>query len=116
MVKNILPLITETAALTNYSESVIKDVILHQFMDVKNFIKKPTHARYRLYYLGNLHGNIKSVNAYLHTLIKKLRDNSTEELKEEFRLFWKYRRMLQEDEYLSSYKKRFGTWHWKKMQ
>jgi hypothetical protein len=114
MVKNTLPLITETSKLIDYPESVIKDVILHQFMDVKNFIKKPTHARYRLYYLGNLHGNIKSVNAYLQTLIRKLRTSPSEELKEEFRLFWKYRRMLQEDKDLSSYKKRFGTWHWKK--
>lgn len=116
MVKNILPLITETSTLIDYSESVIKDVILHQFMDVKNFIKKPTHARYRLYYLGNLHGNIKSVNAYLQTLIRKLRASPADKLKEEFKLFWKYRRMLQEDKELASYKKRFGSWHWKKIQ
>ncbi len=116
MVKNVLPLLTETSKIIDYPEHVIKDVIFHQFMDIKNFMKKPTHARYRLYYLGSLYGGIKSVNHYLNTLIKKLRVNPTEELKEEFRLFWRYRRMLQHDTEKASYKKRFGSWHWKKKQ
>jgi hypothetical protein len=114
MIKNILPLLAETAKVIDYPEDVIRDVIFHQFLDVKNFIKKPTHARYRLYYLGNLYGNIKSVNGYLTTIIGKLRVERTDALIEEFRLFWRYRRMLQQDKELASYKKRFGSWHWKK--
>ncbi len=114
MIKNTSLLIDETAKTLNYSTEVVKDVVLHQFNDIKSFLKKPTHAKYRIGYLGTLVGNIRSVNSYLHSLIRKMRVLQTPELMEEFRLFWRYRRMLQEDTYLSSYKKRFGTWHWKK--
>lgn len=114
MVKNTLPLLTQVASLTNYPQHVVKDVIFQQFDDIKSYIHKPTHSGYRLFYLGALQGNIKSVNKYLRILIGYLRETPTEELKQEFRIFWNFRRLLQQDKTKMSFKKRFGTWHWKK--
>lgn len=114
MAKKILPLIHELSDLTKYPPHIVSDVIAHYFSDIKAFLNSPSHARYRLPYLGQLHGNIKSVEHYLKFLIKKMREDPSDKLKESFRIFWRYRRMLQKSKELTSYKKRFGTWHWKK--
>lgn len=113
IIKNVKEIIKQTGAILDYPEEVIQDVIFAQFKDLKNFLNSPDIAKYRLIYLGSFRGKPKAIDEYLRKLIRRLREEPTEELKEEFRTFWKYRKMLQEDKELSSYKKRFGTWHWK---
>lgn len=87
---------------------------MHQFQDVKNFVKVPTHARYRLAYLGSLVGRMSSLEWSILKTINRLRIERTDKLLEELKTLWKYRRMLQDDARLTNFKKRYGSWHYKK--
>lgn len=106
----------KTHELTQYSPEIVASVMQHVFRSWVDFLATPTHAGIRLPNLGVIRSVPKAIEYYLrNVVITKLRkDRNNEQLKEHFRIFWKYRRLLQEDEKRRKYKKRFGKWHYKK--
>lgn len=115
VVSKIDKLLTATQEVTQYPPEVISSVINHMFTHTRDFLEKPTAPGLRLPHLGVFRSTYRITNHYIKdTLIPKLRKNKTPELIEQFKIFWKYRDLIRQDEARREYKKVYGNWHYKK--
>ena len=114
LISKIDSLLEETATKTGYSQEIVADVIKHFFSYMKNFLLNPSHVGFRVTFLGVFRPDKKALNFYLRRLIKYLRkDRTNEENLQQFRKYWKLRRLLRDDTKRRNFKKRYGTWHFK---
>lgn len=85
-----------TSLVSGIDEHLVKDIVGHQFNEVRNFTTNPTKPRMTLRYLFTLEGSIRNVSGYIRSnlLVSLRKDPNNEELKNTFRIWWKYRQEL----------------------
>lgn len=84
-----------TSEIMNVPKSKVKELIEFQYQHFKEWADNPTTYSYYFSYLGSFTASIRRITYKCKHLIKKLRkDPTNEELKQEFRKWWKYRQHI----------------------
>jgi len=87
----IYPLVSQ---VTSTPQHIVKDVVGHQFSELKQWFKKPTTARFCISHFGTFEPKIYAMRwKFLKYYIPQLRQNPTSELKREFKYWWDYRKL-----------------------
>lgn len=90
--KHLQPIYDLTSQTLDLPPHVIKAVISHQFQFLRSWIREPyRYAHVQIPQLGRFEYRYSSVNVKLRKIIQLLRENPTEELREEFRFWWQFR-------------------------
>lgn len=78
-------------------------------------MEAPSHAGMFISHLGTIRSTVPAMDNYLKNLLgKSIRANPEDNsLKEKYKVYWQYRRLLQQDVKRKKYKERFGKWHYK---
>lgn len=77
----------KVASLLNCKPEIVQSVSDQLFRYLKNYFISPTKSGIRYPHFGVMRPSKRLILIYLHRLIVKLRDNPTEELKKEFRIY-----------------------------
>ena len=101
------PLITLTAQLTGVKRKVVEDIVKHQFIVMRRWMKRPPTPVASFDYFGAIKPNLSAVVRHIGNLVRELRKDppNKEELQEELRFWWNYRHRFLDYHYARKRKK-----------
>lgn len=99
--------------LPDYPPELIASIVLHQFSEILSYLTLPTHPALLVRKLGSFYPSLPSVEHQIKMAIARYRLYKNPKYYKILPTLWKIRRQAQEYKKFSSYKKRFGSWHYK---
>jgi len=114
IVHKITDIANETSVLLNKDPTLVASIVQHTLASIKSYLENPNKAGIRVENLGVIRPYQASLTRYLKRLISKLRNpdltpTETQTLQNTFRIFWKLRKLQQQDNERRNFKKRFGS-------